>query len=153
MSGNACNIQVLRGLSSNRSLLSCSADGRTVDLWSEVDNSGRQVWQIVLASGHTDVFNIVVSGGVSSNRKFLSCSSDGGIVDLWDHDDGSGRQQWLFVPVRKTGICSYFNIKVNAGVTGNRTLLSCTSDGKKVDLWNQDDGSGRQRWQRQPLEA
>ena len=27
-----------------------------------------------------------------------------------------------------------------------RIFLSTSADGKVVDLWNQDDGSGRQRW-------
>merc|ERR1712137_1198542 len=32
-----------------------------------------------------------------------------------------------------------------------RTILSCTESGDKVDLWTQDDGSGRQRWYLVPI--
>ena len=145
------NFQVLRGLDTNNSLLSCTADGQTVDLFSEDDGSGRQDWEVVLLPGRTDVYNIIVSGGVSTDRKFLSCSRDGTTVDLWHEDDGSGRQQWVFLPVEGSGICSYFNIKNSGGVDNQRHYLSCTGDGKKVDLWDKDDGTGRQRWQRQPI--
>jgi hypothetical protein len=140
------NLQVLRGLSTNRSLLSCNGDGSVVDLWGEDDGSGRQVWEISLVPGHTDAYHIIVSKGVSGDRKYLSCTQDGSKVDLWNEDDNSGRQRWQFVPVQSP-ICTYYNIKVDAGVTGGRTLLSCTPDGSTVDLWNVDDGSGRQRWQ------
>jgi hypothetical protein len=47
--GNNRNIQVLRGLSSNRSLLICNSDGFKVDLWNTDDYSGRQEWDIMLA--------------------------------------------------------------------------------------------------------
>jgi len=140
------NLQILRGLSSNRSLLSCNGDGSVVDLWSQDDGSGRQVWEISLAPGHVDAYHIIVSKGVSGDRKYLSCTADGSRVDLWNEDDNSGRQRWQFVQMQGP-MCNYYNIKVDAGVTGGRTFLSCTSDGTHVDLWNQDDGSGRQRWQ------
>jgi outer membrane protein assembly factor BamB len=138
-------------LNTNNSLLSCTADGQTVDLFPADDGSGRQEWEVVLLPGRTDVYNIIVSGGVTTDKKFLSCRSDGTKVDLWNVDDGSGRQQWVFLPVKGSGICSYFNIKVNGGVDNGRVYLSCTGDGTRVDLWNMDDGSGRQRWQQQPI--
>ncbi|POZ60231.1 hypothetical protein [Chromobacterium alticapitis] len=148
LQGKNQNIQVLRGLSSNRSLLSCSSDGKVVDLWSVDDSSGRQQWDIVLVSGYVDVYNIIISGGTTGGRKYLSCTEDGSKVDLWEVDDGSGRQRWNFVPLN-SNIPSYFNIKVVGGVNSGRVYLSCTADGAKVDLWATDDGSGRQRWQRQ----
>jgi hypothetical protein len=141
------NLQILRGLSSNNSLLSCGADD-SVQLWNQVDQTGRQVWAISLVPGHTDVYYIKVSNG-SGDPKFLSCAQDGSGVDLWNVDDNSGRQRWQFVPVKDSTICSYYNINVDAGVSGGRTLLSCTPDGSTVDLWTTDDGSGRQRWQLQ----
>lgn len=139
------NLQILRGLSSNNSLLSCGADG-SVQLWNEVDQTGRQVWTISLVPGHTDVYHIMVSNG-SGDPKYLSCAQDGSDVDLWPEDDNSGRQRWQFAPVQGSTICSYYTINVDAGVSGDRTLLSCTPDGSTVDLWSTDDGSGRQRWQ------
>jgi hypothetical protein len=32
-------------------------------------------------------------------------------------------------------------------IWSGRVFLSCNQDGTVVDLWSQDDGSGRQRWQ------
>lgn len=146
-----CNLQVLRGLTSARSLLSCTADGGTVDLFDQDDGSGRQQWRVELVPGRTDVYHIFVVGGVSGDRRYLSCTSDGTKVDLFARDDDSGRQRWRFVPVSGSGIPSYYNIRVDAGVTNGRVLLSCTPDGAVVDLWHTDDPSGRQRWQVQPL--
>ncbi|HEY9697856.1 MAG TPA: CAP domain-containing protein [Trichocoleus sp.] len=40
----------------------------------------------------------------------------------------------------------FYNLKIARGVTTPRVLLSCTSDGTKVDLYHTDDGSGRQQW-------
>ncbi|MDI9308595.1 MAG: hypothetical protein QM535_00150 [Limnohabitans sp.] len=146
---NKRNIQVLRGLETNKSLLSCSVDGSKVDLWMEDDGSGRQVWDIVQVKGQPQgIYNIIVSGGTIDGKKYLSCTADGSKVDLWMEDDNSGRQRWL-IDELKSNIPSYFNIKVQGGVTGNRKYLSCTADGSKVDLWGEDDGSGRQRWQLQ----
>ena len=149
IAGNTRNIQVLRGLSSNRSLLSCTPNGTIVDLWSTDDGSGRQRWNITLVDGFDDVYNIKVAEGNSTNRVFLSCTADGTKVDLWNVDDGSGRQRWKIRPLQSTNIPDYFIIKVAGGVEGGRVYLSCTADGTKVDLWNVDDGSGRQRWQLQ----
>ena len=148
ITGNKRNLQVLRGLTSNRSLLSCTADGTKVDLWNTDDGSGRQEWNISLVAGYNDVYNIKVAGGTAGGRVFLSCTKDGATVDLWTSDDGSGRQRWQFVPL-SSNIPSYYQIKVVGGVDTGRVFLSCTADGTKVDLWNTDDGSGRQRWQLQ----
>ncbi len=93
VTGSNKNIQVLRGLSTDRSLLSCSPDGTVVDLWNVDDGSGRQEWNITLVPGLSDTYNITVSNGVN-DRKYLSCTSDGTRVDLWSKDDGSGRQRW-----------------------------------------------------------
>lgn len=145
------NIQALRGLSTNRTLLSGKSDGTLVDLWNEDDLDGRQAWILRQVAG-TETYNIVVNGGVSANRLFLSCSMDSTLVDLWSVDDGSGRQRWKLERVAGSGIPEYYNIRTAAiGLPNNRVLLSCTENGTKVDLWHTDDGSGRQRWQMQPL--
>jgi outer membrane protein assembly factor BamB len=141
------NIQVLRGLSSNRSLLSANGDGSVVDLYSTDDGSGRQDWDIELVPGYDDLYHVTISKGVPGGRVYLSCTSDGTKVDLYTTDDGSGRQRWRFVPVAGTSIPSYYNIFVSAGTNTSHTYLSCTPDGFVVDLYSIDDDSGRQRWQ------
>ena len=148
IAGNNRNIQVLRGLTTDRSLLSCTPDGTKVDLLNTDDGSGRQQWNITLVAGYTDIYNIKVSGGNSTDRVYLSCTPDGTKVDLYKADDGSGRQRWQFVQL-SSNIPDYYNIKVVGGVNSGRVYLSCTPDGTKVDLLNTDDGSGRQRWQLQ----
>jgi hypothetical protein len=151
ITGNNRNLQVLRGLQGSMftaSLLSCSQDGTIVNLFNTDDGSGRQRWNITLVAGFTDVYNIKVSTGTNTDRVYLSCSADGTRVDLWDTDDGIGRQRWQFVPL-SSNIPSYFHIKVVGGVSGGRVFLSCAANGPSVDLWNTDDGSGRQRWQLQ----
>ena len=140
-------LQVLRGLSTGRSLLSCREDG-FVDLWFEDDASGRQRWELTqLPELGRDVFNIKVAGGTLPGERYLSCARDGSIVDLFEGDDGSGRQRWVLAKVRSNPpIPAYYTLSPFKGAGG---LLSCTADGTKVDLFDGDDHSGRQRWQLQ----
>jgi hypothetical protein len=106
------NLQVLRGLVSARSLLSCTPNG-TVDLWQVDDGSGRQVWNVSPVDDFPAVFNITVSSGTNPGKQFLSCTRDGATVDLFDRDDGSGRQRWRFVAVAGARICNYANVVVD----------------------------------------
>jgi hypothetical protein len=137
------HLQIIGGLDTDRSILSCKNDGTVVDLWNTDDQSGRQRWQLIPVNGLKDVYNIRVFNGVDSNRTYLSSNYDGSTVDLWTEDDGSGRQRWKITNVPHTGMNL---IQVYDGVSSNRKYLSCSSDGSKVDLWTEDDGSGRQRW-------
>ena len=103
-------------------------------------------------------------GGLVSNRTLLNCSSDGSRVDLYETDDESGRQRWKFE--RVYGDC--YNFIVEGGISdiwGSnwvptnwgegrcciKKYLSCSKDGR-VDLWHEDDKSGRQRWRLIPIE-
>ncbi len=103
-------------------------------------------------------------GGLVSNRTLLSCSSDGSRVDLCETDDESGRQRWKFQ--RVYGDCYHFIVEggisdisgstwvASAPGEGHRykkEYLSCSKDGR-VDLWHEDDRSGRQRWRLVPIE-
>ncbi|KAF8209961.1 hypothetical protein K438DRAFT_1753570 [Mycena galopus ATCC 62051] len=59
-------------------------------------------------------------------------------------DTSSGRQHWNFVPVHGTNA---FNIIVAGGRDGCNLYLSTAScPSNLVDLFDHDDGSGRQRW-------
>ena len=144
------NLQVLRGLSSNRSILSCQAQG-LVDLWTQDDASGRQRWLVTQVQGQAeDVYTIATYKGTDSGKSFLGVAADNMTVELQASDDGSGRQRWKLVPVDSVAsvleIPSYYLIEsvLKSGQSGD--CLSCTEDGTRVDLWF-DDGSGRQRWQ------
>jgi hypothetical protein len=136
------NVQAVRGVS-DRKMLSCTSDSKTVDLWNNDDDSGRQNWRFIeLSDG---AYNIEVFAGVTGERKYLSCTPEGK-VDLWTEDDNSGRQQWKLVPQTNGS----FHIEVASGTNAGERYLSCTSDGKTVDLWDRDDNSGRQQWQLLP---
>ena len=143
------NLQVLRGLSTNRSLLSCQAGG-VVDLWNEDDGSGRQRWVMNPVQGEPDnVYTFAAYGGTNSGETYLSVSPTNDSVGLAPADDGSGRQRWALVEVDEvavTGIPSYYQIQPLANPT---FYLSCWGDGALVDIYGSDDGSGRQRWQLQ----
>ncbi|CAM0136248.1 unnamed protein product [Umbelopsis sp. WA50703] len=132
----------------NQYLSSASCGSDLVDMYSADDGSGRQRWTFNLLSGKTNVYNIEVSGGRSGCNTFLSSASCGSnLVDLYSEDDGSGRQEWLVVPV--PGVSNQYNIMVNGGRATCNLYLStadCTNSSNLVDLYNLDDGSGRQRW-------
>lgn len=132
------NIIVSGGTNPDKIYLSCTADGKEVDLWSTDDDSGRQKWTFVKLNDN--VYNILVFGGTPKDRTYLSCTADGK-VDLWSTDDGSGRQKWVVEPI-SPGV---YNIKVKGGTNQGETYLSCRADGF-VDLYSMDDGSGRQKW-------
>lgn len=132
--------------------------------------SGRQRWSFSLVSGQTNVYNIQVSGGRSGCNTYLSSASCGSnLVDLYNQDDGtycakhtglrtfgtlayslyigSGRQRWLAVPV--PGTTNQYNFMVSGGRSTCNLYLSthdCTNSSNLVDLFNEDDSSGRQRW-------
>ena len=147
------NLQVLRGLSGDRSLLSCTDDGTVVDLWSQDDDSGRQQWEIYPAKTAITpgAYTIEVKGGVTGKRNLLSCTSDGTVVDLWIEDDESGRQQWVFTSADQDPLSAvipyYVTIAPAGGVDNADFVLSASADGTKVELVAGDQGTGLQRFQ------
>ncbi|CAK9073172.1 Ricin B-type lectin domain-containing protein [Durusdinium trenchii] len=131
-----------RGGANERRILCCADDGERVDLWHEVDRSGRQVWRVTSAGRF---FTVEVLAG-TGERRYLSCHEDGETVDLWTHDDASGRQRWTL----QRNLNGSWKIQIVEGVNGDRKYLNCTHDGKKCDLWHVDDESGRQHWILEP---
>jgi len=88
-----------------------------------------------------------IKGGTKGGRQWLSVTHDGKKVDL--SKVNGNRQKWLFFQ-REDG---WYNIMLTGSMiryrkdlTLNNMYLSVTKDGKKMDLSNTDDGSGRQRW-------
>lgn len=139
VSGVTYNVNVYRGVTTDRRLLSTNGIGE-VSLWNQDDDSNRQKWRFERLSDGS--YNIRVLGGVTNGRTLLSTGGDGAKVDLWTTDDGSGRQRWILEPLEQ----GCFHIRVKGGVGNGRVLLSCGGDGAKVDLWTTDDNSGRQQW-------
>lgn len=137
--GVVYNVQVYRGISNDRRLLSTNGNGE-VSLWNVDDDSNRQKWRFEKLSDGT--YNIRVLGGVTNGRVLLSTGGDGARVDLWTTDDNSGRQRWILEPLE----VGCFHVRVKGGVNTGRVLLSCAGDGSRVDLWTTDDYSGRQQW-------
>lgn len=143
---NAVTMQIVRGLDTSRNLLSCTDDGKLVDLWTCDDGSGRQKWKISRVAGYDDVYNIIIVKGVNSSYSYLSATPDGTTVNLWPVDDGSGRQRWKIVPINNSSSNNTYLIQVYNGVSSGRKYLSSSVDGNIVNLWAVDDGSGRQEW-------
>lgn len=141
------NLQILRGFTTNKTLLSCWPDGSTADLWTFDDNTGRQQWtfKLIEVAGRHSVFNIIVERGMTSDKKYLS--SAGSKVDLWSMDDNSGRQQWEVIPVPDSPTPDTYHIKV---VEDGR-YLTAQPDGNGITLLPGDDGSGLARWQIQDV--
>jgi len=143
LGNNVYNIFVGGGTQGGRVYLSCVSDGTKVDLWTQDDGSGRQRWLITPTGAKWGEYHIRAAGGVG-NRAYLSTTDDGSKVDLWTHDDNSGRQKWVLNAKAVLQENRDYNIYVSNGVSGGRTMFSCTDDGSKVDLWTKDDNSGRQ---------
>jgi hypothetical protein len=150
--GNNRNIKVLGGVSTNRSLLSVNIHGK-VNLSDTDDGSGHQKWNIALIPSHFSfpddyiMYHIMISHEASGSTPGYLCSKpDGTEVDLWGYEAPEGRGVWNIRKI-SSNIPSYYHIEVLGGVSGGKTYLSCSEDGTTVDLWYEDDGSGRQRWQ------
>lgn len=129
--------------------MSCDEHGGKVNLWTEDDNSGRQKW--VLHDLGNGLYNILPEGG--TNDGILSCSADG-YANLCKEDDGSGRQQWS-ISLTSAAVDHWLfppdvlmNIQPREGSTDpKKTVLSRAPPPEtRVDLWSEDDHTGRQRW-------
>ncbi|KAJ2955031.1 hypothetical protein NQZ79_g8897 [Umbelopsis isabellina] len=133
------------------SVSTCLA-GNIVQMFSNDDGSGQQHFTFRLVPNKTNVYNILPNGRSGCND-FLSTASCGlNLVDLYDGDDGSGRQQWTALPVPNT--TNHFNFLIGNGRNGCNDYLStanCTNSSNLVDMFGNDDGSGRQRWVLTPV--
>lgn len=140
------HFKLFHGTPKDKKFLSCTKDGKKVDMYKKDDNSGRQKWEIKAVPGLSNQYNILVNHGVKNDRKFLSSNLDGVNVYLSDKDEGTGMQRWEFRKAYKNKDVNIFKVKVAGGVIGKNKLLSSLLDGDRVMLASKDDGSGRQRW-------
>src|SRR5687768_12245366 len=85
-------LEVLRGLSSNRDLLSCPPEGNTIDLWNENDGSGRQLW-FFESTDDPKYYRIRVSGGMNNPSQMYLTGSGQNRVILGPLSNAI-RQQW-----------------------------------------------------------
>lgn len=149
-------IQTLQGLSSDRSMLSCTPDGK-VDLWKKDDGSGRQRWVLTplaeqVGPHGVTIYVLSVYEGVASADAIYLAWDGSGTVGLQAPVYGPGGWgQWVVEPVQANAPPpSDFYIRTYGTPHGKPSLyLSCSEDGTVVDLSDADDGSGRQRWQMQ----
>lgn len=77
---DGCYFNLMMAAGRGSYYLSCSADGQTVDLWSQDDNSGRQRWEI-LPNGVTSSSGLVlcfirVLCGENSERRYFGVDTD-----------------------------------------------------------------------------
>merc|ERR1712241_125052 len=112
----------------------------------------------------------MVKGGANKGRKWLSTTKNGNKVFLgakngervklqlrnkkWTETVSGNRQKWQFIEVVK----GWYNIMLTGSMIEKRNdlrlgnaYLSVTKDGKELDLYAKDDGSGRQRWKLKKL--
>lgn len=142
------NVRVSGGTPVGKSLLSVGADGSYADLYKMDDRSGRQRW-LFQRSPDGVTYNILIAGGTPADRKYLSAAPDGRKVSLEARDDGSGRQRWMIgvIPIESGSIPRYkFQFMITGGTFRATKYLSTSASGGIVDLYDKDDGSGRQNW-------
>jgi hypothetical protein len=102
---------------------------------------------------------ITVFNGVTGKNKALGAAENGAGVGLflpadmnnWDTPKAK-RQLWEMPSLNKPNKLA-FNIIVLGGVEGVDKYLSANEDGTIVDLWGEDDGSGRQKWEFIPVKS
>jgi len=141
------NIKIVFGRTDNF-FLSTAASSNLVDMYSQDDSSGRQLWVLEAVNGKPNAFHIKNYMGRTSNY-YLSCDSDGSnLVDMYGVDDNSGRQHWYFTKVANSNLWNITNQEGRSRSSYN--YLSTGSDNNLVDLYQKDDGSGRQRWVVEP---
>lgn len=128
VTGPEFNINVQNGLS--RNLL--SVGGTNVDLWYQDDNSGRQKWIFEFVG--VDVYKIFY---IKSDGTRMYLTSNGGNVFVAQNNN-TNNQVWI-IDVNRTPVAEY-TIKNKAY---NKFL---SVGGTNVNLWYENDGSGRQVW-------
>jgi hypothetical protein len=115
--------------------------GSAIDLFSADDGSGRQQWRLLPyppADGTKYTIAVSVNAPQIGGHYLGYPDDDGRAVALSGAVDGLQRQRWTFEMVAK----GVYRIKP----AGRLSYLSCTADGSVVDLFDSDDGSGRQHW-------
>lgn len=171
------NIQVLRGLSSNRSLLSCQSGG-AVDLWSDNNTGARQdradpgrvlpprksqsvsspdpVKQTAGPSDRRQKWDVdmidsgffsIKASGTDDPDRRFLTFNDSGVVRLGVQAENFIGSVWTLARVTTSPEIPAYYAIAPAWWDGVTGLLSCSADGTIVNLAPQDDGSGRQRWQ------
>jgi len=92
--------------------------------------------------------NIKIQGGVKGNKKFLATSQGGDRMWLGTSVSGA-RQRWNLVKAGKGYyhiMSSYGIIEGRRGLRLDNAYLSVSPNGQKVDVYDKDDATGRQRW-------
>lgn len=126
-------------------------------MYNRDDGSGRQRWRINRIGGLLGElllkYNIQNAGGRDGCNQYLSTTSscNSNLVDMYDRDDGSGRQRWEIQPVPNKP--NTYTIRIAGGRAGlfssllcNNYLSTASCGSNLVDLYSNDDGSGRQQW-------
>ncbi|MEQ1765232.1 MAG: hypothetical protein ABL984_19040, partial [Pyrinomonadaceae bacterium] len=131
------NIRISGGTPADRALLGKTERQDINTLYAADDNSGGQRWTIGRL-GNLSAYHIW-----TSNRLYLT----GNERPVWTTtqktgtDTSNGDQVWLIEDIGK-GL-----VRIKPRYSGTRSrFLSVTADGTKVDLYDRDDSSGRQRW-------
>jgi hypothetical protein len=131
------NIEALANVGRGQ-ILSCNGDDGAVNMWNDVDTSGRQQWQI--QSVDLTSFTIAVSGGVPAGRYLTANASALAVLAAADYS--SLKQRWSFEPAppavaRLPVEGTTYVVKAVQGPPSSPTwvLLSPAPDGSYVNLY------------------
>lgn len=91
----------------------------------------------------TGKYRIKVSGGVVYQKDILSKESNNTNVNLQRAQMPIAQEWHLSI---SAGQNNTFNVLTTDPSMKKQKFLSCRADGSLVDLYDEDDGSGRQRW-------
>jgi len=86
-------------------------------------------------------FEVPWDGSMSNDGGDALCTHTGEVI-LFPFNAGGNRQRWIFHRLDD----GTFNIKNQGGADFGKEYLSYRADGSVIDLYDHDDGSGRQRW-------
>jgi len=136
-------IRVLGGVGLFKAFLGSAQDATNLQLTRYDDEARKQRW--ALTQGDGDWYHIQRMVDWPGTATYLSAQENGSLVDFWDQDDGSGRQRWILAKGDDPDF-TWYTIQISSGISCDRKYLSTSADGNKIDLWDSDDGSGRQRW-------
>lgn len=138
------NISVLRGMRNNKVLLAVEGSNpESVIMFRANDGTGRMSWHIDEADGATDEYFIRLTKGVRDIDRYLSWKENS--QEVFSSDTRGEFQKWKIEAVPGSLTCCTYHIKP----AGKQEFYLNTDPDGKVYLLDNDENSGRQRWQLQ----
>lgn len=149
VTGDVYSLAITQGVPNDKRYLSASSSGRSTALGATV--GALQKWRVLR---HVDgSYTISLSRPLDSRRQFLGVDESGQAL-LFASDEGTGRQRWYLDSTADAGTEWSAHAALIVSAAANLTkggIMSVPPSGDVVDLFNANDGSGRQLWRINPL--